>query len=75
MWVENFVAHLTQEEFDVLPRKRPEYRKGAMWLEPSRITSDLSLHVLEGEEAPCRAQGCNCYVGDLMTHVYRIELH
>ncbi len=74
MRIENYVAYLTEEEYDALPAERVEYKKGAMWLAPNRLLGSLALHVLEGEEAPCRAHGCNCYVGDLMTHVYRIEL-
>jgi hypothetical protein len=84
MIIENYVAIMTQEEYDALPQKMPEYKKGSMWLEPSHLTAlyeakglkvdHLFLHVLEGEEAPCRAHGCNCYVGDLMTHVYRVEI-
>jgi hypothetical protein len=74
MRIENYIAHLTQEEYDALPTERPPHKKGAMWLAPGILNSDLCLHILEGEEAPCRAHGCNCYVGDLITHVYRIEL-
>lgn len=74
MRIENYIAHLTQEEYDALPTEQPAHKKGAMWIAPGMLSSDLSLHILEGEEAPCRAHGCNCYVGDLITHVYRIEL-
>ena len=84
MRIENYIAYMTQEEYDALPSKYAEYKKGAMWLEPSDLASmyeakgikidNLFLHVLEGEEAPCRAHGCNCYVGDLITHVYRVEI-
>jgi hypothetical protein len=74
MKIENYTAHMTQEEFDALPDHQPAYKKGAAWIAPSRFTSEPALHILEGEEAPCRAHGCNCYVGDLMTHVYNIEI-
>ena len=74
MRIENYVAYLTEEEYDALPSERPEHKKGAMWLAPNRLIGGLALHRVEGEEAPCRAHRCNCYVGDLMTHVYRIEL-
>jgi len=84
MRIENYVAYMTQEEYDALPREQSEYKNGVMWLENTRLAGlyaakgipidNLFLHILEGEEAPCRAHGCNCYVGDLIKHVYRIEL-
>ena len=74
MRIENYVAQMTQEEYDALPPSPDEYRKGAMWLAPCFRGPGLALHILEGEEAPCRAYGCNCFVGDLMTHVYQIEI-
>lgn len=74
MRIENEVAYMTQAEYDALPLKDPEPKQEtqfSMWLGESafrelyrkRGLDLLFLYRRDYPPLPCRAQGCNCFVG------------